>query len=210
MVLWEHPAERYIALVSLVLIAISLSVIAVKRLTEPSPLILQVPTQPNQRTQLTKPSLKVHVKGAVQKPGVYALPYGSRVQDALRLAGTKPDADLDALNLADFLEDGQEIIVPGKGRQTALPNPSSLVLAPPSNTTAAHHEPRAKASPKVVHLNTATEADLVQLPGIGPALAKRILEHRRQVGGFKRIEQLLEVKGIGPKKLEQIRPYVRL
>ncbi len=210
MVLWEHPAERYIALFSLVLIAVSLSVIAFKRLTEPSPLILQMPPQPTQTKKPTQPSLKVHVKGAVQKPGVYALPYGSRVQDALKSAGVKPDADMDALNLADFLEDGQEIIVPSKRRQTALPNPSSLVLALPSNIAAARNEPRAKASPEVVHLNTATEADLVQLPGIGPVLAKRILEYRRQVGGFKRIEQLLEVKGIGPKTMERIRPHVRL
>lgn len=205
MVLWEHPAERYLALACLAVIAVSLSVIALKRWTEP-PLLLQSPPNPPS----SQPSrLKVHVKGAVQKPGVYALPFGSRVGEAVRLAQATPDADLDALNLAAFLEDGQEILVPRKGRSEKLA-PSSLALAPSPPPSSRPRSERAKTPAKIVHLNTATEADLIQLPGIGPVLAKRILEYRRQVGGFKSVEQLLEVKGIGPKKLERLRPYVRL
>ena len=204
MELWEHPAERYIALGSLVVIAVSLAILAGKRLTEPAALILETPQQ---KPATSPPTLKVHVKGAVQRPSVYTLPFGSRVIDAIQKAQPRPDADLNALNLADFLEDGQEVIVPSKNR---LANTSTLALPSPTTSSLPLQGKRsAKTQPKIVHLNSATEADLIQLPGIGPALAKRIVEHRRQIGGFKSVEQLLEVRGIGEKKLEQIRPYVR-
>jgi len=205
MELWEHPAERYIALGSLVVIALSLAILAGKRLTEPAALILETPPQ---KSEAFPPTLKVHVKGAVQRPSVYTLPFGSRVIDAIQKAQPRPDADLNALNLADFLEDGQEISVPSKNR---LASASVLALTSPttSSSSSSQFKQSDKSKPKTVHLNTATEADLVQLPGIGPALAKRIIEYRRQVGGFKSVEQLLEVRGIGEKKLEQIRPYVR-
>lgn len=204
MELWEYPAERYIALGSLVVIAISLAILAGKRLTEPAALILETPPQ---KPATSCPNLKVHVKGAVQRPFVYTLPFGSRVIDAVQKAQPRPDADLNALNLADFLEDGQEVIVPSKNR---FANTSTLALP----STAASLSPSqvkqsAKTQPKIIHLNSATETDLAHLPGIGPALAKRIIEHRRQIGGFKSVEQLLEVRGIGEKKLVQIRPYVR-
>lgn len=203
MVLWEHPFERYLALASLVVIAISLAILAGKRLTEPPALILETPPQKQESQSL---SLKVHVKGAVKKPAVYSLPFGSRIEDAVKLAQPKPDADLNSLNLAAFLEDGQEIFVPSKNPQS---KPSGLSLS-----TSVQPKPISSATKKpiniTVNLNTATEAELVQLPGIGPTLAKRIIEYRRKIGGFKSIEQLLEVKGIGEKKLEQIRPYVRL
>lgn len=205
MVLWEHPIERYLALTSLTVIAISLAILAGKRLTEPPALILEKPRQKQENSQL---KLKVHVKGAVQRPAVYSLPFGSRVADAIKLAQPRQDADLNSLNLAAFLEDGQEIFVPSKNRLTNSPTlslPSSMTLRP-----ALIRKPAEKTAKMIINLNTATESELVQLPGIGPALAKRIIEHRRKIGGFKSVEQLLEVKGIGEKKLEQIRPYVRL
>jgi competence protein ComEA len=204
MELWEHPAERYIALGSLVVIAVSLAILAGKRLIEPATLILETPPQ---KPATSRPVLKVHVKGAVQRPSVYTLPFGSRVIDAVQKAQPLPDADLNALNLAEFLEDGQEVIVPSKNRLASIP---SLALPSPATSLSPSQAKRStKPQPKIVHLNSATEADLIQLPGIGPALAKRIIEYRRQIGGFKSVEQLLEVRGIGEKKLEQIRPYVR-
>jgi hypothetical protein len=99
MELWEHPAERYIALGSLVVIAVSLAILAGKRLTEPATLILETPPQ---KPATSRPVLKVHVKGAVQRPSVYTLPFGSRVIDAVQKAQPLPDADLNALNLANF------------------------------------------------------------------------------------------------------------
>ncbi len=205
MVLWEHPVERYLALGSLAIIAVSLAILAGKRLTEPPFLILETPPE---KQETSKPTLKIHVKGAVKQPAVYSLPLGSRIVDAVQVAQPLPDADLNALNLADFLEDGQEVIVPSKKH---LSSPLSLALppSPRSPSSSSSLKPDAKSSIPTVNLNTATESELIHLPGIGPALAKRIIEYRRQIGGFKSVEQLLEIKGIGQKKLEQIRPYVR-
>lgn len=205
MVLWEHPVERYLALGSLVVIAVSLAILAGKRLTEPPALILETPPQ---KRETSVPTLKVHVKGAVKKPAVYSLPFGSRIVDAVKVAQPLPDADINALNLADFLEDGQEVVVPSKNRSLGSSSLSLSLPAKPSQHSL-RSKPDTKPPLQVINLNTATEADLVRLPGIGPALARRIVEYRRQIGGFKSVEQLLEVKGIGEKKLEQIRPYVR-
>ncbi|MCS7192161.1 MAG: ComEA family DNA-binding protein [Armatimonadetes bacterium] len=204
MILWEHAIERYLALLSLVVIAISLAILAGKRLTEPTALILE---KPSREREIKEMKLKVHVKGAVKRPSVYSLPFGSRVGDAIKVAEPNKDADLNSLNLAAFLEDGQEIFVPSKNRLSNSPNISLSASARFKSEIVT--KPKERTLKKIVNLNSATETELVELPGIGPALAKRIIEHRQKIGGFKSVEQLLEVRGIGEKKLEQIRPYVR-
>jgi competence protein ComEA len=144
-------------------------------------------------------TLTVHVAGAVKKPGLYTLPSGSRVRDALDAAGgAKPDADLDGLNLAEVVSDGQKIYVPyqSETRVAAADNPQRAERA-------------AQAPPRFpIDLNRASAEELEQLPGIGPVLAARIVELRRLRGRFQSVEELLDVHGIGPKRLEQIRPYV--
>lgn len=140
----------------------------------------------------------VHVAGAVRYPGVRRLPAGSRVGDALRLAGgpRQPD-DLRGLNLARVLVDGEQILVGG----SAGGPPSSPVGAPgPTNGA-----PRA-----LVSLNTATAAQLEELPGVGPVTAEAILSWRTANGGFTAIDQLGEVDGIGPKTLARLAPLVTL
>lgn len=158
------------------------------------------PPQPEPRP------LTVHVAGAVQKPGVYTLAEGSRVADALRQAGgTKPNADTDALNLAEPLLDGQRIYLPRKN-ETA---PATAASAQPPSTR--WDAPRNAPADRVqfpLDLNRATADQLEALPGIGPVLAQRIVEYRRQVGRFQSVDDLLGVHGIGSKRLEQIRPYV--
>ncbi len=146
----------------------------------------------------TPADVVVYVDGAVRQPGVYALPPGSRVQDALaRAGGPLPGADLRGLNLAQRLQDGQRVYVP---RANETP-PAGVTPPPPPQAPADRPAPR-------IDLNQATLDDLVQLPGIGPSLAERILEYRKTHGPFRSIEDLLNVKGIGPAKLEQIRPYI--
>ncbi len=150
----------------------------------------------------TPSAITVHVAGQVNKPGVYTLPSGSRLRDAIQQAGgTKADADLDGVNLAEPLSDGQKVYVPSKA-ETRVATASAEPRAPASRD-APRTPPRFP-----LDINRATAEELERLPGIGPVLAARIVEYRRQHGQFQSVEELLEVRGIGPKRLEQIRPYV--
>lgn len=156
-----------------------------------------------------EPKLKVHVKGAVKKPGVYEFAIGERVEDAIKKAGgSLPTADLDAINLAAFLKDGDEVYVPDR-RTRALEAFNEASRATQLGTATSRTKAKRVVTGKVA-INTATAEQLESLPGIGPALAQRIIEHRRQHGPFKSVDELLNVKGIGQKKLEALRPYVKL
>ncbi|OIJ32133.1 MULTISPECIES: ComEA family DNA-binding protein [unclassified Microbacterium] len=133
----------------------------------------------------------VHVLGAVVRPGLYVLRTDSRVVDALAAAGGSTDAaDLAGVNLARRVEDGEQILVPVVG---AVTDPSA---APPGDGT--------------VDLNTADQAALEELPGIGPALAERIVAWREDNGRFRTVDDLLAVPGIGEKVLEGLRDAVRV
>ena len=136
----------------------------------------------------------VHVVGAVRHPGVYRLPAGSRARDAVRRAGgASRRADLGSVNLATRLADGEQVRVPQSG--------------PPPPVAA---RPDASAPPATVHLNSASAAQLDSLDGIGPSLAQRIVDYRDAHGGFGSIDELDEVSGIGPVRLESLRPRLAL
>lgn len=137
----------------------------------------------------------VHVAGKVRRPGLYTLPEGSRVADAIEAAGgPSRTVDLDLLNLAEVIVDGSKIEVLAAGDAPATVPPSSS-----TSGTAAQ-----------IGLNTADQLALEQIPGIGPVTAAAIIAYREQAGSFTAIEELLEVTGIGPATLESIRPYVTL
>ena len=127
----------------------------------------------------------VQVDGEVLRPGLYHLPAGARAGDAIRAAGgPSPLADVTAVNQARLLRDGDRFILPARSASAAV----------------------AKVSR--VFLNTAGEPELTSLPGIGPVLARRIVAHRQRDGPYQRLEDLLQVQGIGPKLLERLRPFV--
>ncbi len=166
------------------------------------------------------PTVMVHVAGCVKNSGVYSLPAGSRVVDAVKAAGGQTsEADMDAINLAARLKDGEKVIVPSS--QPVAPPPANVQFSLPtsgsyqSGTAQPSQTPRAgyavpQAGSTMVNINTAGPSDLDRLPGVGPSTAQKIMEYRTRVGRFSSVEQLLEVKGIGPKKLEQMRPFVTL
>jgi competence protein ComEA len=140
----------------------------------------------------------VHVSGAVAEPGLVRLEAGSRVDDAVQAAGgAQEDADLAALNLARPLTDGEQIHVPRIGDE---PVPTAG-----ASGTGGGGEPAAAAD-GLVDINTASASELEELPGVGPAIAGRIVQHREINGPFSSVDDLLEVSGIGPATLERIRP----
>ena len=139
----------------------------------------------------------VHVAGAVNKPDVYELKKGSRIIQAINEAGgAVSEADLNALNLAAKLIDGQRIYVPRKGEAP----PPAQTLASGSTGSA----PLTDASSALINLNTAPPEQLEELPGVGPVLAQRIIEQRAK-RRFSKVDELQEVEGIGPKKFSQIK-----
>ena len=138
----------------------------------------------------------VDVSGAVRRPGLYTLDPGSRVADAIQAAGgALPGADLDPLNLAEPLTDGVKVDVSRKGEARAAALPSVVSPSP---------------SVGIIDINTADGPTLEQIPGVGPVTASAIIDYRDRIGGFSSIEQLLDVNGIGPATVENIRPYISI
>lgn len=138
-----------------------------------------------------RPKVVVDVAGAVRRPGLYRLPDGARVADALRRAGgPTPKAFLEALNLAAPLADGQQVLVPRKVAGAALAAGGGLGAVGP------------------VSLSAATLEQLDTLPGVGPVTAQKIIDYRTAHGAFKGVEELDAVPGIGPATVEELRELV--
>jgi len=137
----------------------------------------------------------VHVAGAVVHPGVVELSPGTRVDEAISAAGGATEAaDLDALNLAAPVVDGQQVYVPREGE-----------AAPPA---AVGSDPSVAGPGSLVDINSADVTALDTLPGIGPALAQRIVDWRTEHGPFASVEALTDVSGIGPATMERLRTMV--
>ncbi|HMI28086.1 MAG TPA: helix-hairpin-helix domain-containing protein [Gaiellaceae bacterium] len=137
--------------------------------------------------------LVVDVAGAVRRPGLYRVPNGARVADAVRRAGgATPKAQLELVNLAARVADGEQIVVPRRGAVVAVAAGGGGAAAPTGP----------------VHLNSATLEQLDALPGVGPVTAQKILDYRQQHGGFGSIDELDAVSGIGPARLADLRSLV--
>ncbi len=192
----EEWLERYRVVLFFVLLAVSIVGVFVFQIlrTEPPDVVLISPTEPLAPEATPTPlPLRVYISGAVQKPDVYALPPHSIVKDVLIAAGgPAQDADLDRINLAMPLADGQQIYVPRVGEE-------ELPVAPVSNQSALAGK---------VDINRADQAGLETLPGIGPSTAQRIIDYRQENGPFAQIEDIKNVSGIGPATFEKIRALI--
>lgn len=157
----------------------------------------------NTSTQIP-PSVVVDIKGAVSKPGIYQLNSDGRVMDAIEKAGgITVDADLKQINLAMKLMDEMVIYVPFIGEDQAI-------IATVVNSTLASNTTLSSVNQGKVAINTATEAELSQLDGIGSVKAKAIVDYRTKYGKFTAIEQIMNVSGIGEKTFEKIKEKIVL
>jgi competence protein ComEA len=153
--------------------------------------VAQVPAFAVPSTAPAAGRLYVDVVGAVRRPGLYRLPQGARIADALaRAGGTTRKAQVELVNLAAPVADGQQVVVPRKQPVGGSVSPGSPAPAGP------------------VHLNTATLEQLDELPGVGPVTAQKILDFRQQHGAFSSVDELDAIPGIGPARLDQLRDLV--
>lgn len=158
--------------------------------------------------QRKAPRITIYISGAVQEPGLYQVPPGIRFQEALAEAGgVTEEADLTRVNLARKCKDGCQINVPflKKKAQKAGTAPSSREAVP---SAGAGNGPGQGAARRI-NLNQAGVEELTELPGIGPALARRIVEYRK-TQPFRKAEDLQQVSGIGPAKFQKLREWVEV
>ncbi len=150
---------------------------------------IDIPTTSIAETPPVEPTkIYAQVSGAVHKPGIYKILENLRAKDLIEIAGgALPDADLDKVNLVAKIKDGKRINVP-------LKKPEKIQ---------AGSKPTTK-----IHLNTATAKDLQALPGIGQKTAETIIAYRQENGPFQTLDELAHIKGLGPKTLEKLQPYL--
>jgi competence protein ComEA len=173
--------------------AIGVVLLAARFLLPPAPAPAPAASRRGPVAGVARAEVVVHVVGAVRRPGLYRLPRGRRIADAIdRAGGATRRADQAAVNLAAPLADGQQILVPARASADA-------------GATGGDPGADASASQGPLHLNTATAEQLDGLPGVGPVTAQKILDYRRQHGAFSTIDELDAIPGIGPKRLDELR-----
>ncbi|HEU4547035.1 MAG TPA: helix-hairpin-helix domain-containing protein [Microlunatus sp.] len=153
----------------------------------------------------------VHVLGAVRKPGLVTLTTGSRVQDAIAAAGgLAAKADPGELNLAQAVTDGQQIVVGTKNKPAGEVRNGTAGGSEGGGAVGPGAGGSGTGSGRPLDLNTATQAELEELPGVGPVMAGKILAWRTENGRFSRVEELQEIDGVGPKTYAKLAPLCRV
>lgn len=202
------PKERAVYLVLLSIFLFGAGYVGAQRLRQPPKIEIDVPKgmklgmpssdlslSASPAGQTSASEVVVDVVGAVRSPGLQHLRAGARIDDAVKAAGgATSDADLEAVNLAAKLEDGQQVVVPRKGEAAA-----SAGSAPAKG---------GKHPDRPINLGSASIAELEELPGVGPAMADKLMRYRLEHGRLT-FEDLRAIPGLGPKRLEQIKPWVR-
>ncbi len=159
-------------------------------------------TQQNE-TQEETGQVTIYITGAVNKPGVYTLKEGSRIADAVEQAqGLKEEANSEEINLAYILEDGMQITIPSKTE--SQDNKESKE----NKESETKQQTYTQATSQKININTATQEELETLTGIGPSTATKIIQHRKENGKFKTIEDIKNVKGIGESKYDKIKDKI--
>ncbi|MCI6285061.1 helix-hairpin-helix domain-containing protein [Selenomonas sp.] len=153
-------------------------------------------------------SITVYVTGAVNQPGVVSVAAGARVADAVNACGgLLPTADAAKINMAQAVKDGQQIRVPEKGASKATKNATATASSSDNGKARASTGSDADAG-ELININTADEAELDKLPGVGPSTAQKIIEYRETEGQFASPEDIMKVKGIGKAKYEKMKDRI--
>ncbi|MGV9676562.1 helix-hairpin-helix domain-containing protein [Nocardia sp. NPDC003482] len=202
----EKPVPHAVPPLPTVRVAASPSILAAETTVEATPTGVVPAAKPVEPTAGGRAGeLVVSVVGMVERPGLLHLPSGARVADAVSAAIARDGADLSTLNLARRLGDGDQVVVGAHGTDSGAPRLGSAIIVAGQPAGPSSASPQAK-----VNLNTATEAELDTLPGIGPTTARAILTWRGEHGRFSSLDQLAEVPGIGPARSARILPLVTL
>lgn len=168
----------------------------------------------DQLSQPQEPKLAVHIAGAIHKPGVYYLPQGSRVVDLVKVAqGVLKAADLNQVNLAQSLRDGQKVVIPLQ--QVASRTRSGNVTGGFPNAGAGGMSNSWSgtdgfSSGKKVNINAASKEELQTLSGVGPSRAETIIQYRTEHGPFRKLEDLMKISGIGEKTFTKLKDQISL
>jgi len=155
----------------------------------------------------TKVPVAVHVVGAVPRPGLYEFAEGARVQDAVDAAGgLLSSANVDAINLAALLTDGQQLTIPYTDGAAPTEDPSAFSL--PGSSDSGTEDSSNSENAELININTASLEELDSLPGIGPTTAQRIIDYRTENGPFTSIDEIMDVSGVGPSTYDEIKDLI--
>jgi len=200
----EHDYARYVGLgvlTGLVLLTVAL----VWRGARTETIVLHVQPVDDART------IHVYVGGAVESPGVYSLDRGSRVADAISAAGgVTTEGDTSALGMAAPLRDADQIIIPARPSQQPSPVAAGSPASGNAPVSTSFSTDQSPADEKPININTAGVEQLDLLPGIGPAIAGRIVEFRLRNGFFRSVDELDKIQGISERMVDELRPLVTI
>lgn len=159
--------------------------------------------------------ISVHIDGEVKSPGLYTFDVGARIDNAIKLAGGITEkGDISRINLAEELKDGQKVIIPSKGEVMSYGSATDSIkfdaTAGNSSSAGTSNSKSSNDSKKITigMLNIMNEEELQSIPGIGPVLAKSIVDYRNSNGSYGSSDDLINVKGIGEKKLAKLKAYI--
>ena len=192
----SNPQKKALLFVAVVAVGISL-LLLLSAQARPTADVLRATPQPSASESVEQSFLVIDVQGEVKEPGLYQLPLGARVGDAIKAAGgVRKGSETSSVNLARFLEDGEQIYVAGNIHNEILESAGGAGVS------------RGAGLGGKLNLNRATVNELDGLPGVGPVLAKRIVEYRNTKGNFSSIDELQKVSGIGPAKYGELQNFV--
>ena len=200
--------DKITIILLLIVVIVGVGIVLYKNINNEDNFIINSASDISENTpaiQIEIPPVIIHIAGAVKNPGVYQLKSTDRIVDAVKIAeGATEEANLDLINLAAILKDGQKIIIPYK---TYSETGEKINTNTHNNAEGMYYSSPVSTSAKI-NINTANANMLQTLPGIGPVLSERIIEHRNQNGLFGMIDDIMDVSGIAEKKYEGIKDLI--